>query len=399
MTNTKLWTKDFLIISTENFFAYFTYYILVATITVFAIDKFHASPSEAGLASGIFIIGTLLGRLFAGRSIELVGRKKMLLIGFIFFLITTLLYFVANSLLLLIIIRILHGAAFGVTSTATGTIVADIIPHERRGEGIGYYALSTTIAAAIGPFLGMYITQHTSFSINFVVCFIVLSVSFLTAVFLKVPKAEIPSKELDNLKKFKWDHFFESKAIPIAIVTAVIAFCFSSVLSFLTSYSKEIYLTDIASFFFITYAAAILVSRPFIGRWFDRKGENFVIYPTFLFFGIGLLILGLVHHGFFLLLAGVFVGIGYGNFLSSGQAVAIKVSPKHRMGLATSTFFIFTDGGVGIGPFILGFLIPVIHYRGLYILMGFVVFSCAFIYYFLHGRIAGRVDRLNEEES
>jgi MFS family permease len=128
MTNAKLWTKDFLIISTENFFAYFTYYILVATITVYAIDKFHASPSAAGLASGIFIIGTLLGRLFAGRSIEQVGRKKMLLIGFTFFLITTLLYFAANSLLLLIIIRILHGAAFGVTSTATGTIVADIIP-------------------------------------------------------------------------------------------------------------------------------------------------------------------------------------------------------------------------------------------------------------------------------
>lgn len=85
MKQTKLWTKDFLIISAENFFAYFTYYILVATITVYATEKFHASPSTAGLAAGIFIIGTLLGRLFAGRSIERVGRKKMLYIGFIFF--------------------------------------------------------------------------------------------------------------------------------------------------------------------------------------------------------------------------------------------------------------------------------------------------------------------------
>jgi MFS family permease len=397
MANAKLWTKDFLIISTENFFAYFTYYILVATITVYAIDKFHASPSAAGLTSGIFIIGTLIGRLFAGRSIEQVGRKKMLLIGFIFFLITTLLYFAANSLLILIIIRILHGAAFGVTSTATGTIVADIIPHERRGEGIGYYALSTTIAAAIGPFLGMYVTQHTRFSMNFVLCLLVLTVSFLTALLLKVPKVDMTSNELEKRKKFKWNNYFESNAIPIAIVTAFIAFCFSSVLSFLTSYSKEIHLTNVASFFFITYAVAILVSRPFIGRWFDRKGENFVMYPTFLFFGLGLIVLGFVHHGFFLLLAGAFVGIGYGNFLSSGQAVAIKVSPKHRMGLATSTFFIFTDGGVGIGPFILGFLVPVIDYRGLYILMGFMVFACAFLYYFLHGRKAGKIGSLYQE--
>jgi MFS family permease len=69
------------------------------------------------------------------------------------------------------------------------------------------------------------------------------------------------------------------------------------------------------------------------------------------------------------------------------------------MGLATSTFFIFSDGGVGIGPFVLGFLIPVIDYRGLYILMGLVVFSCAFLYFLLHGRKAGKINRLIEEES
>lgn len=291
---------------------------------------------------------------------------------------------------LLIIIRILHGAAFGLTSTATGTIVADIIPHDRRGEGIGYYALSTTIAAAIGPFLGMYVTQHTSFNINFVICTVVLSVSLLAALLLKVPKAELTTTELEKMKGFKLDNFFESKAIPIAIVSAIIAFCFSSILSFLTSYSKELHLADIASFFFITYATAIVVSRPFTGRWFDKKGENFVMYPNFLSFAIGFIILGQVHHGFFLLLAGVFIGFGYGNYLSNAQAIAIKVSPKHRMGLATSTFFIFVDAGVGIGPFFLGFLIPVIGYHGMYITMSVVVFGCIFLYYILHGRKAGK---------
>ena len=56
------------------------------------------------------------------------------------------------------------------SSTATGTIVSKIIPNERRGEGTGYFALSVTLAAAIGPFLGMFLSQHTSFNINFYLC-------------------------------------------------------------------------------------------------------------------------------------------------------------------------------------------------------------------------------------
>lgn len=386
MEPTKLWTKDFVIVSAENFFAYFTYYLLIATIEVYAADRFHASPSIAGLAAGIFIIGTLLGRLFAGRSIDQVGRKKMLIIGFVSFLVTTVFYFFINSLAFLILIRILHGAAFGVASTATGTLVADIIPQERRGEGIGYYALSTTVAAAIGPFLGMYVTAHTSFYVNFVLCLGVLLVSFLAAFLLKVPRIELTTSEVKRMKGWTWENFFESKAVPISIVCAIIAFCYSSILSFLTSYSETIQLQGVASFFFIAYAVAILVSRPFTGRWFDQIGENVVMYPTFFLFAAGLFLLGIANQGSVLLLAGVLVGFGYGNFLSNAQAIAIKVSPNHRMGLATSTFFIFADGGVGMGPFILGFLIPAMGFRGLYITMGVVTLGCLFLYYFFHGR-------------
>ena len=377
-------------------FLYFTFFLLIATITVFATENFQATPSEAGLASGIFVLGTLVARLFAGRSIEQVGRKKMLYIGFISLLITTLLYFIVNGLMFLYVIRFLHGAALGIASTATATIVANIIPIERRGEGIGYYALSTTLAAAIGPFLGMFINQHANFNMNFVLCTILIVFSFVTSLFLDVPKGELSKEQLDKMKEFKFGNFFEAKAIPISIISAFIGLGYSGVLSFLTSYSIEIHLVDVASFFFVFYAAAILVSRPFTGRWFDTKGENFVMYPAFLLFAVGLFMISQVHQGFFLLLAGVFVGFGYGTFTSSAQAISIKVSPKERMALASSTYFIFADLGIGIGPFLLGFLIPNIGYRGLYVFLAIVVFACIVLYYFMHGRQVGRVKQLSE---
>jgi len=393
LSKPKLWTKDFLIVSLSNFFLYFTFYLLIATITVYATDKFHASPSIAGLASGIFVIGTLIARLFSGKYIEQVGRKKLLYIGLVFILVTTLLYFVVNNMAFLLIIRFINGAALGIASTVTGTIVSSIIPNERRGEGTGYYALSTTLAAAFGPFLGMFINAHIGFNMNFAVCSILLALSLVAAFFLKVPKVEISKEQLEKMKGFKLSNFFEGKALPISFMAILVGLGYSSVLAFLTSFAQQINLVDTASFFFIIYAIAILVSRPFTGRWFDTKGENIVMYPSFLALAIGLFVLSQASHGYFIIISGIFVGLGYGTFISSAQAIAIKVSPRHRMGLATSTYYMFMDAGIGIGPFILGMLVPAVGYRGVYEYMGILSIVCIFLYYFLHGRKTSKEKR------
>jgi len=333
----------------------------------------------------------LVGRLFSGKYIDQFGRKKTLFAGFILSFIFTLLYFTVANLSFLLLVRFLHGAAFGIASTATGTIVSSIIPNERRGEGTGYYALSTTIATAVGPFFGMFINQHIGFEMNFVVCTVLIAISFLASLFLKVPKVEFTEEQLEKMKGFKLGNFFEAHVIPISIISIFIGISYSSILSFLTSYAQAIDLVNIASFFFIVYAVATLVSRPVTGRLFDVKGENIVMYPAFILFAIGLIIISHVHQGYMLLLSGVFVGFGYGTFISSAQAISIKVSPKNRMGLATSTFFMFVDFGTGVGPFLLGFLIPVIGFTHLYETMAVVVLVCIVLYYFLHGRKAGRI--------
>ncbi len=76
MNKEKLWTKDFISVAAINFFLMLTFYLLMVTISVFAVNKFHSSESMAGLASSIFVIGALVGRLLAGKYIESIGRKK-----------------------------------------------------------------------------------------------------------------------------------------------------------------------------------------------------------------------------------------------------------------------------------------------------------------------------------
>jgi len=387
MAEPKLWTKDFIIISAANFFLALTFLLLMTNMAVYAIEEFNATAGKAGQVSGIFIVGTLVFRIFAGRYIERIGRKRMLFGGLVLFLLATLLYFVVvENLNLLLLLRFIHGAAFGAAATAMATIVINIIPRARLGEGTSYFAMSATLAMAIGPFLGIFISQRANFTVMFAVCSFFSAVSLLISLFSSFPEARISREQLEAMKSFKLSNLFEQKAIPIAVIIFIVGFAFSGVLSFLTSYTREIGLIETASFFFIVFAAFILISRPFTGRLFDRRGANRVIYPALIIYALGLMFLSQVHHGYTLLLAGAVSGLGYGTLVSCSQAVAVQEAPRHRIGLATSTFFIGLDGGVGIGPLLLGYIIPIVSFRGLYLTMAVVIFACVLLYYLLHGR-------------
>ncbi len=385
MNKPKLWTKDFMVVSSINFLITLIFYLLMVTIAVYAVEEYNASTSQAGLVTGIFIIGTLIGRLFIGRYINAIGRKRTLFIGLVFFTLTAVLYFVNIGLTFLLINRLIHGIAMGMASTATGTIVAQTIPATRRGEGIGYYSMSATLATAIGPFIGLFMSQHTSYQMIFAFCLALGVISLIIAFFLRVPAVETSEKPTE-VRGFKLSNFIEPKALPIAFVTLAIAFCYSSVLSFINFYAIEVNLVETASFFFFVYAIAVLISRPFTGRLMDLRGANFIMYPAFLLFGAGLLLLSTANSGIVLLLAGALIGLGFGNMQSSTQAIAVKLTPTHRLGLATSTFFIFLDAGLGFGPYLLGFLIPATGYSMLYVIMGIMVLATSVLYFFLHGR-------------
>lgn len=381
----KLWTKDFIVVSSVNFLLTLVFYLLMVTIAVFAVDEYHASTSQAGLVTGIFIIGTLIGRLFIGRFIDVIGRKRTLVIGLILFILTTALYFIHLGIGFLLFTRFLHGMMLGMASTASGTIVAQIIPNTRKGEGIGYFSMSATLATAIGPFIGLYMSQHTSFEMIFSFCLALGIICLLTSFFVYVPKLEVKAPT-SVAKGFKISDFVEPKALPIAFITLAVAFCYSSVLSFINFYAIEIDLVEAASFFFIVYAGAVLVSRPFTGRLMDIKGANYVMYPAFILLAAGLLLLSQANSSITLLVSGVLIGLGFGNMQSCTQAIAVKLTPASRMGLATSTFFIFLDAGLGFGPYLLGFVIPQTGYSILYIILGALALLTTILYFFLHGK-------------
>ena len=399
MDRPKLWTKDFIMVSTANFLLFCSFYMLMVTLAIYAIEEFHASKSEAGIASGIFVLGAVLVRPIAGRLMDTVGKRKILIFGLALFLVMMLLYFPIHSLPLLLLIRLIHGFAFGISQTATGTIAADIIPLERRGEGMGYYATSMNLAMAIGPFVGLFLSQHFDGRTIFVVTSVLSLVALAASLFLQVPKTEMPAGNQPTAKGLHLRDFFEKTTVPIGILAAICGFVYSSILTYLSAYAEEINLVEAASFFFTMYALFLLLSRPFTGRLFDTKGENLVMYPSLVLYAAGLLLLSQAQTGISLLIAGAAIGVGMGTIQSSAQTISVNEAPRHRIGLATSTFFVFYDFGIGVGPFLLGSILPFSSFRGLYLGMAVIALLCLYVYYAVHGKkAAARRSRENSVE-
>lgn len=390
MSTTKqpLWTPNFIFISVINFQVVLIFYLLIIVIVSYSVTKLGASTSQAGLVSGIFIVGILIGRLIVSRLLKKFGRKTTLLIGLAGFLLSSGLYFLNLDVVLLSFVRFTHGFMLGIAATVLGTIIAQIIPLTRRGEGIGYYSMSATLGTAIGPFLAIWLMEHIEFQSIFMISSALTFVCLIMTLVLKIPElpTENPDTQTQTAAQNSWlAEFIEKSALPISFVMLLIAICYSSVLSFINFYAKEVDLLPAASFFFLTFAAAILISRPFTGPLMDRKGENIIILPAFILMALALYLLSIANTSFMLLLSAFLMGLGFGNIQSICQTIALKNVPLERMGLATSTFFIFLEAGLGFGPFFLGKSLDYISYAQLYGYSAIAILFCIVVYFILHG--------------
>ncbi len=383
----KLWTRSYILNNMTCFIINVSYYMLMVIMTDYAVSRLGASLSMAGFATGSFIVGALLARIFMGGQIERIGLKRSAYLGLAIFILGLILNFFISNIWLLSTVRIIQGIGFGIGSTTTGAIMAHMVPAARRGEGTSYYAMFVTLATAIGPYAGSAFYKGNLFT-DLVISTLLLVVALVCVRYVSVPElpTEKDNRTADSGSEGWLSNFIEPKALPIAVITLLVSLGFAGILGFVSSYEKEIGLTEAGKYFFIVYAAFTLISRPFTGRLFDKRGANVVMYPAFFIFGIGLLLLSIASTGWELLLVAACMGLGFGTYMSCAQAIAIMLSPQNRMGVGTSTFFTFMDLGVGFGPSLMGLFIPSIGFSGLYVALAVIQFICAGLYLITTGR-------------
>ncbi|MCC3374919.1 MFS transporter [Cohnella sp. REN36] len=386
MERLSLWTKDFVAVCLSSFFLFLNFYLLATTLPLFVTERLHGSQQMIGLVITVYVIAAVLLRPLAGQWVDRYG-KTVVILSLAVFLACTILYLGVGAIGALLVLRFVHGAGYGAASTSTGAIASDLVPANRKGEGIGYFSMFMSLAMVIGPFVGLTLTSHFGYRTLFIVCIVTTTFSLLFG--MAVRPAARAARETQPKFSLHWRKLIEIKALPVSLAGFVLAFSYSSLTSFISVYAQEIDLTRAASYFFVCFAVMIMLPRPLIGRIFDKHGENVLAYPGVLLFVIGMIMLSQAHTEAVFLLSGAIIGLGHGALIPCFQTLAVRSAPE-RSGLATATFFLMFDLGYGIGSYVLGVVAERTHYHTMYLIAALVVILSAAIYYALHHRVRHR---------
>ncbi|SOC19624.1 predicted MFS family arabinose efflux permease [Ureibacillus xyleni] len=378
--NNQIFTKRFMSLFSMNLAVFIVFYGLITTLPLYAIGSLGQAEDDAGLLVTIFLLSAIIVRPFSGRLLDIFGKKKMLMISLVFYLICTVLYLFNLPFHVLLVLRFFHGIWFSIITTAGGALAADIVPKNRKGAGLGYYNMSTNLGVVIGPFIGLFLIQYTTYNVLFTVMSIGVLIGGVLASTIKTNDLEVP-EAIDKSFKFTFNDLFEKKALPIALIACFVGISYASILSFLSIYAEQQNLLKVASLFYIVFAASMLITRPFTGKLYDQKGSQYVIIPGFVLYILGIFCIAYTNgSSTMFLLAAVLVGIGYGALTTSLQSRAIQSTAHARSGYATATYFTLYDLGIAIGSYLLGMLAMKLNYETLYIISGLLLIATGILY-------------------
>lgn len=373
----RIWTRDFVLIMLANFFIFLGFQMTLPTIPLF-VEHLGGNDQLIGFVVGIFTFSALLVRPLAGQILETKGRGFVYLLGLLIFVLSVGSYGLAAGMLFLFIMRIVQGVGWGFSTTASGTIATDLIPPSRRGEGMGYFGLSGNLALAFGPSLGLALTSKISFTAFFLLCAFFGLMAFLLSSRIKFKKIE---QKPDKSTTVKMD-LYEKSALQPSILLFFITITFGGIASFLPLYATQKHISAI-QWYFLLYAAALLLSRTFAGQLYDRKGHRAVFIPGTLLVFAAMLLLAWLPNNMILFAAAVLYGLGFGTIQPALQAWAVEQASANRKGMANATFFSFFDLGVGVGAMVFGQIGHLFGYRSIYIAAACSVLFAALFYFYL----------------
>ena len=368
----KLITKNYIEILAANFLLFFGFWLLMPVLPFYLAEVFDANKTTIGAVLSCYTIAALCIRPFSGYLLDTFARKPLYLLAYFTFTAIFGGYLIAGTLTLFILFRIIHGVSFGMVTVSGNTIVIDIMPSSRRGEGLGYYGLANNIAMSIGPMTGLFLHDAGAdytliFSCSLGSCLI----GFLCASLVKTTYKPPVKREPISL-----DRFNLLKGIPAGFSLLLLSIPFGMTTNYVAMYAKQIGIQASTGFFFTFMALGMAVSRLFSGRLVDRGMVTQVIEAglylvCFCFFGLSscgwLTTWSLQWTTYFLFTIALLLGIGFGTMFPAYNTLYVNLAPNNQRGTATSTYLTSWDVGIGAGMLLGGYIAEIATFKMAYL--------------------------------
>ena len=360
----KLWTKNYVLLLLGNLLLYQGILMLIPSFPVY-MKQIGGNDLQASLPFAVFSISALIVRALSGNAADTLGRRPLLLAGLLILILFNSSYFFVSTIGVILVLRFCQGIGWGMVSTTFATIMSDIVPANRRGEGTGYFALSIILATSLATIAGIEIMKHYDFTTLLLVSTALAVIGMLLTLGISIAPIKQLAKASHKNKSLTWSDLFEKSALLPSVLCFLHSITLGGIMSFLMLYGAEIGVEN-TWIYFAGHVAMILISRPFAGKLFDQKGHTVVIIPGIILMITGLTLLSYATSESSLLIASLFYGLGYGAAHPSLQAWAINRSPANRKGAANGTFLSSLDLGYAVGAVVLGLIATHTNYAVMY---------------------------------
>ncbi|WP_438347528.1 MFS transporter [Paenibacillus sp. FA6] len=357
----KLWTNQYLIIILLSLVMFSSFYMITAGFPIF-VSTISDNPAIAGIMTTTLMLASLITRFFASIIIQKVNMKLLLIISLLYFLGTIGLTFVNDSIVFLIFIRALQGIGFCMLTSLVFTISSNIVPKSRLGEGIVFFAMSTSVGTTLGPLIAISYLANYSFRSMMMLTLGLMFIAFLCSFFTKnTVKKEKERQQATNKEPF-YRYMFDKRVLLPSILVAFNYMALAGTVNFMGAFGKEINVGGSISQFFIAQGIAMILIRAFSGKIFDRFGHRILIIPGAISGAVGLILLGFSTSMWMVLVSGGLFGIAFAILHPIIQAWALTLVPPEKKATANSMLLIFIDFGLAIGSVGLGFLAKSVGY-------------------------------------
>ena len=253
---------------------------------------------------------------------------------------------------------------------------ADFLPLSRLGEGLSYVGIGTVVSTMIGPQLGDYIGNKFGMEQIFIWAG-ALNVICAVGTFL-IPYHPV-KKELKEFK-FKLEDFFAFDLLIYVFLICMLSVGNGILLYYLKDFGVARNIANISLYYTVSSIATVL-TKPFTGKWMDRKGIAYTLYPAFVISAVFAVCFARAYALPLVLVAAVLKSIGQGAGSSAIQVEAVRQLGLERSGVASSTCYIGMDLGNVLGPAIGAFVISRSGYGTLFNVYAVLLLLCIPIYW------------------
>ncbi|MCH5329509.1 MAG: MFS transporter [Alistipes sp.] len=359
----KLWTRNYIFIGIAAFMMAFSFFLLVPTLPFYLRQTFGIGHTMVGFVLSCYVVAVLSIRPFAGFIADSYPRKKVYIAAYTLFALSFIGYFgITDILWMFIALRIFHGFAFGTLSTTGNTLVIDVMPSSRRGEGLGYYGVTGNLAMAFGPMTGLFIIASGSYTLLFATSLTTACTGLLFASLVRpAPRPALP----DSRPRPSADRFFMKEGLPACTSLFLLSIPYGMTTSYMALYAAESGIVASSGLFFTVMAAGLIISRLSSGKRVDRGLVTQTIRTGIVIALFGVMCEALLATvaaadltaGYVVYFASAFlIGYGFGTMFPAFNTLFINLAPNSRRATANATYLTGWDVGIGCGMLLGGAL-------------------------------------------